>query len=298
MVKISIPCISLEKKRDVDKDRITLNADYYAIEEEYKVANYDEVNVKKEYEDIFHTTSVAKHGLIFSAFKEWKYGIFGVTWKPVVFFLVVYWTFQILYQCNVFRSKSPECEKGDLTQIEPEEEAAKCNRAWHDWVADMKVHENVATRYLTFILGFYVGQMIKRWWDQVKSLPNIDNITNCMAGFIQLEFHDKEVDEEGNEKVREAALDLRKKIARYCLLSWTLCLSSLSRPLGSKFNDEEPYLQKGLITDSEMKIIKVWVKSYRPVSLLFNCKIKGRKGCMLEGSVVDSFDLGNFTHQC
>ena len=62
------------------------------------------------------------------------------------------------------------------------------DRVWHDWVNVMKTYESTATKYLTFILGFYVGQMIKRWWDQVKSLPQIELVTNCLAGFIQLEF--------------------------------------------------------------------------------------------------------------
>ena len=238
---------------------IVLKDEYYDIEKKYRVANYDPEKVKNEYQDIFHTTSVANQSLLLSAFnpKKWKYGIFGVTWKPVLFFLFVYWLFQILYQCNVFRSKSVECDNKDQNHIEPEEEAAKCNRVWHDWVADMKENENVATRYLTFILGFYVGQMIKRWWDQVKSLPDIDTITNCMAGFIQLEFEDKEKDKEKNAKAKQAAMDLRKKIARYCLLSWTMCLASISPPLGAKFKDGDQYLHKELITESELKAIKV-----------------------------------------
>ena len=117
------------------------------------------------------------------------------------------------------------------------EEAAVCNRVWHDWVSGMKENESVATRYLTFILGFYVGQMIKRWWDQVKSMPDIDLVTNFMAGFVQLEFKD-------DMQARSSALDLKKKIVRYCLLKWTMCMSTLSVPLKEKFKTEENYTRK------------------------------------------------------
>ena len=52
-------------------------------------------------------------------------------------------------------------------------------------------------------------------------------------------------------------MDLRKKIARYCLLSWTMCLASISPPLGAKFKDGDQYLHKELITESELRAIKV-----------------------------------------
>ena len=87
------------------------------------------------------------------------------------------------------------------------------------------------TKYLTFVLGFYVSQMIKRWWDQVKLLPEIDPITNVLAAFVQRDFDEVEV--EG----AAAALEFRKKIARYCLLSWTLCMSSISKPLNQKLRN-------------------------------------------------------------
>ena len=42
-------------------------------------------------------------------------------------------------------------------------------------------------------------------------MPDIDFVTNCMAGFVQLEFKD-------DMQARSSALDLKKKIVRYCLL--------------------------------------------------------------------------------
>ena len=117
----------------------------------------------------------------------------------------------------------------------------------------IKENESTATRYLTFILGFYVGQIIKRWWDQGKSLPYIDSITNCMAGFVQLEFKD-------DEKSKDSSLGLKKTIVRYCLLSWTMCLAPLSPPLQEKFKSNNPgekYIEKGLITIRELKALQV-----------------------------------------
>ena len=119
----------------------------------------------------------------------------------------------------------------------------------------MHDQEETATRYLTFILGFYVGQMIRRWWDQIRTLPDIDSLTNCMAGFIQLEFKDD--DKQKENKAREAALDLKKTIVRYCLLSWTMCLSSISPPLKKKFNHWQVYIEKELMTQEELWALEV-----------------------------------------
>lgn len=74
------------------------------------------------------------------------------------------------------------------------------SKLWHDWVANMAGHEATATRYLTFVLGFYVGTMIKRWWEQVRTRPTIDPIINAVVGFVKCK-------EKGQE---EKALKMRK----------------------------------------------------------------------------------------
>ena len=32
------------------------------------------------------------------------------------------------------------------------------------------------TKLLTFLLGFYVSTMMRRWWSQICHLPNVENI--------------------------------------------------------------------------------------------------------------------------
>ena len=181
---------------------------------------------KLELEIFFYLHSTEKHSSL--QFLE-------VTWKLVLAFLFLYFFFQIPYQLGGMSTCS---RSSNSTGVETAAEAATCNRVWHDWISGMKENESTATRYLTFILGFYVEQMIKRWWDQVKSLPNIDSINNCMAGFIQLEFKDEDINK--NETARNSALILKKSIVRYCLLSWTMCLAPLSSPLQEKFKSNEP----------------------------------------------------------
>jgi len=251
-MKIKIPCTTSDEE-DKYKNEVALAEDAdYEVEEEFKVANYKLEHVKNEYIDIFHTTEMGNANLLWSAInpKTIKSAIIGVTWKPVLFFLVFYYLFQILYQYEIFSTcKDIRNDVNGTEPTEPEAEAAVCNRAWHDWVAGMKESEATATKYLTFILGFYVGQMIKRWWDQVKSLPDIDSITNCLAGFVQLEFDD-------NQKAQDNALRLKKKVVRYCLLAWTMCLAAISPPLHQKFESGDKYIQKGLMRKGELKALQ------------------------------------------
>ena len=82
------------------------------------------------------------------------------------------------------------------------------------------------------------------------AMPDIDNITHAMTGFVQLEFN-------GDMEAKEAARELRKKIVRYCLLSWTMCMASISMPLKEKFKDDENFKEKRLITEKELAALKV-----------------------------------------
>ena len=55
----------------------------------------------------------------------------------------------------------------------------------------------------------------------------------------------------------ESALILKKKVARYMLLSWTMCLSSISKPLEDMIDTKEDYVRKGLLTEDEATLLKV-----------------------------------------
>ena len=250
MKGLRLPCMVGEEKEKYSREMSMIMKTDYDIEEEYKVAEYCPENVKNEYLDIFHCTEARNRDLICSNlhWRTFNSTLLGVVWKPMVLFMMIYWPLQGMYQAEVMST----CAGQDHHQPQPPEEAAVCNQVWYDWVITMKENESVCTRYLTFILGFYVGQMIKRWWDQVIAMPDIDNITHAMAGFVQLEFN-------GDMDAREAARELRKKIVRYCLLSWTMCMASISMPLKEKFKEDENFKEKRLITDKELAALKVIV---------------------------------------
>ena len=62
----------------------------------------------------------------------------------------------------------------------------------------------VNPKVITFLVGFYVSTIVRRWWEQIKYLP-LPVATNIQLANI---IEDKNVSP-------DEALDLKKKIMRY-----------------------------------------------------------------------------------
>ena len=86
---------------------------------------------------------------------------------------------------------------------------------------------------------------------QVSKLPDIEVICLVLGGLVWPK-------EGSSDTSREAALIFKKKIARYALLSWTMCLSRVSfKRLGREMRTAEDFIEKGLLTKAEATILKV-----------------------------------------
>ena len=130
-------------------------------------------------------------------------------------------------------------------------------------------HEKTMTRLITFLLGFYVSMIGKRWWEQVikkasilhnllillqvSKLPDTDNLSLVLGGLVWAQ-------PEPGPTSAVAALHFKKTVIRYALLSWTMCLSRISTPLRIQFPTAEHYMDKNLMTRREADALKVcWV---------------------------------------
>jgi len=207
------------------------------VEEMFKVANFDSNKIEE------HMIAFEKENR-FERLKTMfdKTGLSGFTRWPIFFFVIFYYIFNILYKLDMFAFECVAFRSGFETKNDTNDTndmSCNPNEIWLNWIKSMAVQEKIATRYLTFVLGFYVGTIIKRWWDQVSSQPAIDPIISAVVGFVKCK-------EKGQEK---NALELRKKILRYCLLSWTMALSIVSPHLREKLKDSDYdyYIEKGLL---------------------------------------------------
>ena len=88
------------------------------------------------------------------------------------------------------------------------------------------------TKLLTFFLGFYVSQIMGRWWKQVTANPSMENVCLALNGIVYSTTESK-------ERIAEDEKKFKQKIARYCLLSWTMCFSNFSQCLKDHLNDEK-----------------------------------------------------------
>ena len=98
---------------------------------------------------------------------------------------------------------------------------------------DWSGHEKEMQKVLCLLLGFYVKTIIGRWRNQSSKLPSMEEVCGAVNGFV---LHK----DEGKQAV------FKRKIARYCLLSWTMCLTSISSGLKKKFDDERKYIEKAV----------------------------------------------------
>ena len=97
------------------------------------------------------------------------------------------------------------------------------------------IHINVfsITKLLTFFLGFYVSQIMGRWWKQITANPSMEGVCLTLNGIVF------STTENAGERIIENEIKFKQKIARYCLLSWTMCFSNFSQNLKERFKDEK-----------------------------------------------------------
>ena len=70
------------------------------------------------------------------------------------------------------------------------------------------------------------------WWYRISANPSMENICLAMNGVVYSTSETKEGSITDEEK-------FKKKVVRYCLLSWTMCLSNFSEVVKDHFFDKK-----------------------------------------------------------
>ena len=92
---------------------------------------------------------------------------------------------------------------------------------------------------ITFLLGFYVSLVVKRWWEQYCYLPWPDSLAFLLRGLVT-----------GGDDQEENKI-IRRTVVRYLLLSYVLCIRRLSASLRKKFPDTKEIIKTGLMRPDE-----------------------------------------------
>ncbi|PAV68605.1 hypothetical protein WR25_09444 isoform C [Diploscapter pachys] len=95
---------------------------------------------------------------------------------------------------------------------------------------------------LTFLLGFYVSNVVSRWWSQFQNLNWPEDILSILCTFMT-------ANDEKTQKRRHA-------IARYLNLSMALVLRDVSSKVRLRFPHVSSFIAAGLLTEKEYERIE------------------------------------------
>ena len=93
--------------------------------------------------------------------------------------------------------------------------------------------------HLTFLLGFYVSLVVKRWWEQYVKLPWPDEVAMLLKATITR-------GESGEN------LKIRKTVVRYMILSFLLCLRRISSSVRTRYPTMDHLVATQLISKDEV----------------------------------------------
>ncbi|KAI5637007.1 bestrophin, RFP-TM, chloride channel domain-containing protein [Phthorimaea operculella] len=95
---------------------------------------------------------------------------------------------------------------------------------------------------MSFVLGFYVSLIVKRWWEQYKLLPWPDTL----ALFISA----------GIPGADETGRLMRRNIVRYAILAYVITLQRVSLRVKRRFPTWQHVVDSGLMLESERKVFE------------------------------------------
>jgi len=220
----------------------------YSVVESYRIAQFDSEKVHE------HHSKISKRKPLKALVhpKYLKHGWIGYTFNKVLAFLILYYVITIIVAIGTNVNDKKSCGIYKDGEYYKNGTSIFCNlydkksgfcKSTKNWKDD---HKNMV-KVLGFLLGFYTATVMKRWWSQISHMPMITDVTMVLNGIVL-----------PGEKGPYSAMKLKRKLLRYCLLSWTLLMSKISPILKAKYaNDADPneLLAKGLITPQEVKIL-------------------------------------------
>ena len=148
-------------------------------------------------------------------------------------------------------TQEPAVVSYDNPPLKNEEINEKCKR---EMIEKYQETEKGFSRLLTFFIGFFVSFSIRNWFVQVLMVPRLDTLTIGVDTLLWVNPIKNQ--DEVKVKGEVTAQELRKTILRYCLLSWTMCLSRIRTSLKDKFKDAHLYNAKEILNQREYAQLK------------------------------------------
>ena len=239
----------------------------FSVIDDNRVANYDEHLIME-----YWNSTVISQSWDRKMYNRLKHGIVKRTFRIILLYLLGYFTFSLIMLMSVCEQTALDANQNDSSgyytmraiqffyQMDNKTQTINltdfCTN--YDSINDIwRQKEYNMTRILTLLIGFYVGFIVRTWWQQLRQFPNIDKLCMSMGSFV---FVNSGIDEGsvGVEinKVWVSIRQFKKDIARLLLLSWAMCLCRISKPLKDVLPRPESFNQKQLLTKKEYNQLK------------------------------------------
>ncbi|CRL02636.1 CLUMA_CG015905, isoform B [Clunio marinus] len=151
---------------------------------------------------------------------RWRGSVYKLVWRELLAYLSLYYTINLVYRYALNEDQKRVFEK---------------------------VHKYFGTQTetipMSFVLGFYVSLVVKRWWDQFRLLPWPDSLAMLISAAIS-----------GNEEISRL---MRRNIVRYEMLAYVVTLQRISLSVRRRFPSLQHLVDSGLMLESEKKIFEV-----------------------------------------
>ncbi|XP_020808988.1 bestrophin-2 isoform X2 [Drosophila serrata] len=155
---------------------------------------------------------------------KWRGSVYKLVWRELIAYLCLYYTINVIYRFGLTESQQSIFKKIRLYFGQQGESIP-----------------------MSFVLGFYVNLVVKRWWEQYRLLPWPDTLALFISAAIP----------NSNGGVNnETGRLMRRNIMRYMVLAYVITLQRISLRVKRRFPTTQHLVDAGLMHESEMKIFE------------------------------------------
>ncbi|WKY05827.1 hypothetical protein Q1695_006214 [Nippostrongylus brasiliensis] len=154
---------------------------------------------------------------------RWKGSLWRSVWKELLLYISIFYLVKLFYLYGI-------------DHLSEDEDDRERYRKTFEGVCRM-FNEYTKLIPLTFLLGFYVSNVVSRWWRQFECLPWPEDLLSLLCVAIPAN------DEKSQRR--------RHTIARYLNLSTALVWRDISKKIRLRFPTVASLIDAGLLTESE-----------------------------------------------
>ena len=173
------------------------------------------MEASKVYANRYHDTTMRFQGF-FKLMMVWKGSVMKLIWHDLLMFVILYSTLSLIYR-NILLDHEPAAQYFELICIYSS--------------------KFISMIPITFLTGFYVTQVVARYWDQFMSLPWPDRIAFKLVSYIP-----------GKSKYVKT---LRRTVMRYVNLSTVLVFRLVAAKVHSRFPDYQSLIKAKILLPHE-----------------------------------------------